>query len=116
MLQIHCAPPRSNYRQRIAQLTRPQQPVLEKVDAIPGIDRRVAEALIAEIGPDRTPFPTDAHRASRAGLYPGNHESAGKKRGAKTTKGSRWRRQALVQAAGLRVERKTATSTPTLVT
>jgi transposase len=85
--------------ERIAELTRPQQPVLEKLDAIPGVDRRVAEVLLAEIGPDVTPFPTDAHLASWAGICPGNNESAGKKRSGKTTKGSRWLRQALVQAA-----------------
>ena len=84
---------------RIAELTRPLQPVLEKLDAIPGIDRRVAEVLLAEIGPDVTPFPSDAHLASWAGICPGNNESAGKKRSGKTTKGSRWLRQALVQAA-----------------
>jgi transposase len=84
---------------RIVELTRPHQPVLEKLDAIPGIDRRVAEVLLAEIGPDVTPFPTDAHLASWAGICPGNNESAGKKRSGKTTKGSRWLRQALVQAA-----------------
>jgi transposase len=85
--------------ERIAELTRPLQPVLEKLDAIPGIDRRVAEALMAEIGPDMTPFPSDAHLASWAGISPGNNESAGKRRSGKTTKGSRWLRQALVQAA-----------------
>jgi transposase len=85
--------------ERIAELTRPLAPVLEKLDAIPGVDRRVAEVLMAEIGPDMTPFPTDAHLASWAGVAPGNHESAGKKRSGKTTKGSRWLRQSLVQAA-----------------
>jgi transposase len=85
--------------ERIAELARPLEPVLEKLDAIPGIDRRVAEVLIAEIGPDMTPFPSDAHLASWAGISPGNNESAGKKRSGKTTKGSRWLRQALVQAA-----------------
>ena len=85
--------------ERIAELARPQQPVLEKLDAIPGVDRRVAEVLLAEIGTDVTPFPSDAHLASWAGICPGNNESAGKKRSGKTTKGSRWLRQALVQAA-----------------
>lgn len=84
---------------RIAERTRPLEPVLEKLDAIPGVDRRVAEVLMAEIGPDMTPFPSDAHLASWAGISPGNNESAGRKRSGKTTKGSRWLRQALVQAA-----------------
>jgi transposase len=84
---------------RIGELTRPQEPVLEKLDAIPGIDRHIGQVLIAEIGPDVSPFPSDAHLASWAGLCPGNNQSAGKKRSGKTTKGSRWLRQALVQAA-----------------
>ena len=85
--------------ERIAQCTRPQQPVLERLDEIPGIDVRVAQVLLAEIGADMKPFPSDAPLASWAGLCPGNNESAGKKRSGKTTKGSRWLRQALVQAA-----------------
>lgn len=85
--------------ERIAELMRPHEPVLEKLDAIPGIDRRVAEVLIAEIGPDMTPFPSDAHLAAWVGISPGNNESAGKRRSGKTTKGCRWLRQALVQAA-----------------
>lgn len=85
--------------ERIGELTRPLEPVMEKLDAIPGVDRRVAAVLMAEIGPDMTPFPSDAHLACWAGISPGNNESAGKRRNGKTTKGSRWLRQALVQAA-----------------
>lgn len=85
--------------ERIGKLTRPFEPVVEKLDAIPGVDRRVAEVVLAEIGPDVTPFPSDAHLASWAGICPGSNESAGKKRSGKTTKGSRWLRRALVQAA-----------------
>lgn len=85
--------------ERIGELTRPLEPVVEKLDAIPGVDRRVAEVLMAELGPDMAPLPSDAHLASWAGMSPGNNESAGKKRSGKTTKGSRWLRQALVQAA-----------------
>jgi hypothetical protein len=44
-------------------------------------------------------FPTAAHLASWAGMCPGNHESAGKRKGGKTRKGSKWLRRALVQAA-----------------
>ena len=85
--------------ERIEQCTRPQQPVLERLDEIPGIDVRVAQVVLAEIGPDMKPFPSDAHLASWAGVCPGNNESAGKRRSGQTTKGNRWLRQALVQAA-----------------
>ena len=92
--------------ERIAQCTRPLEPVLERLDEIPGIDVRVAQVLLAEIGPEMKPFPSDAHLASWAGVCPGCNESGGKKRSGKTTKGSRWLRQALVQAAWAAAHKK----------
>jgi hypothetical protein len=44
-------------------------------------------------------FPTAAHLASWAGMCPGNDESAGKRRSGRTTKGSKWLRAALTEAA-----------------
>lgn len=69
------------------------------LDTIPGVGLRTAEELVAEIGVDMTQFPTDAHLASWAGMAPGNHLSAGKRKGGKTRKGSRWLRASLVVAA-----------------
>ena len=66
---------------------------------IPGINRRTAEVVLAEIGIDRSRFATPQHLASWAGLCPGNNESAGKRRGGRTTHGDRWLRSGLVQAA-----------------
>jgi len=70
-----------------------------RLDTIPGIGPYLAEALIAEIGTDMSRFPTPAHLASWAGMCPGNHESAGKRRSGRTRKGSPWLRTLLVQAA-----------------
>ena len=69
------------------------------LDTIPGVGRETAEALIAEIGTDMRQFPSAAHLASWAGMCPGSHESAGKRKGGKTRKGSRWLRTTLVVAA-----------------
>jgi len=72
---------------------------VELLDTIPGIDRRTAEVLIAEIGADMSQFPTHRHLASWAGMCPGNDQSAGKRRSGKTRKGSKWLRSALTEAA-----------------
>jgi transposase len=72
---------------------------LGRLDAIPGIDRRTAEVILAELGLDMSVFPTAGHAASWAGLCPGNNESAGKHKSGKTRKGSRWLRVALIEAA-----------------
>lgn len=72
---------------------------IELLDTIPGVDRRTAEVLIAEIGVEMGRFPTHAHLTSWAGMCPGNDESAGKRRSGKTRKGSKWLRSALTEAA-----------------
>jgi transposase len=78
---------------------RPVEPAMERIQTIPGVGRRTAEILVAEIGTDLTRFPSAAHLASWAGLCPGNDESAGKRRSGRTRKGSPWLRTALVEAA-----------------
>lgn len=85
--------------QHIAEMTVPFAPLLARLDTIPGIDRRAAENLLAEVGPDMTPFATAAHLASWAGLCPGQNRSAGRTTSATTRKGNRWVRRTLGQAA-----------------
>jgi transposase len=84
---------------QIRQLTAPYEGIIERLDAIPGIDRRTAEVILAEIGPDVTPFPTAQHLASWACLCPGNNISGNKRRSGKTRHGQNWLRTALVEAA-----------------
>jgi transposase len=72
---------------------------ITRLDTIPGISRRAAEIILAEIGPDMGRFPSAKHLASWAGMCPGNHESAGKRNSGKPRKGSRWLRQVLIEAA-----------------
>jgi transposase len=78
---------------------RPYEAVIERLDTIPGVGRWTAEILIAELGTDMTRFPSTRHLASWAGMCPGNHESAGKRRSGRTRKGNPWLRTALVEAA-----------------
>ncbi len=85
--------------QEIAERLRPFDDTLERLQTIPGVGRRGAETVLAEVGTDLAPFPTHRHLASWAGLCPGNHESAGKQRTGRTRKGNPWLRSALVEAA-----------------
>jgi transposase len=66
---------------------------------IPGVGKRVAEVIVAEIGVDMSRFPTDKHLASWVGLCPGHHESAGKQRSGKARKGNPALRTAMCEAA-----------------
>lgn len=55
----------------------------EEVDILvtmTGIKKDSAAIIVAEIGVKMEQFPTSKHIASWAGLSPGNHESAGKRK------------------------------------
>jgi transposase len=69
------------------------------LDTIPGVDRRTAEVMLAEMGLDMSQFPTANHLASWAGLAPGNHQSGGKRYSGRTTKGNKPLASIMVQAA-----------------
>ena len=85
--------------QEIAVRLRPFEAEIARLDTIPGVDRKTAEVLIAEIGTDMRRFPDPAHLASWAGMCPGNHLSAGRRQKGTTRKGSKWLRRALTEAA-----------------
>ena len=72
---------------------------LEHLATIPGVGQSVAEVIVAETGADMSRFRTAAHLASWAGVCPGHHESAGKRRSGKTRHGNRWLTGALGTAA-----------------
>ncbi|MDQ6672157.1 MAG: IS110 family transposase [Chloroflexota bacterium] len=90
----------------IAERVRPFAALIERLDAIPGVGRRVAEVLVAEVGTDMTRFPSAAHLASWAGICPGNNESAGKRKSGRIRRGNPWVRMALVEAAHAAVRTK----------
>jgi transposase len=87
------------FDRRIEELTAPFAETLARLDGIPGINRRTAEVVIAEVGPDMTPFASAAALVSWAGVCPGKRESAGQSAAARVRKGNRWLTRALAQAA-----------------
>jgi transposase len=83
----------------IAKRLDPFEPSLKLLETIPGVGRRVAEDLIAEIGTDMSRFPTHRHLASWAKICPGNHRSAGRAKPEHIGRGNRWLRSTLTEAA-----------------
>jgi transposase len=69
------------------------------VDAIPGIGMRASEVILAELGTDMSRFPGSGHLSSWAGLAPGQHQSAGKRKASRIRDGNKYLRSALIQAA-----------------
>ncbi|MCF6095396.1 IS110 family transposase [Microaerobacter geothermalis] len=84
--------------QEIKRRMLPFEEDLELLDTIPGVARRTAETIVAEIGTNMDQFPSAAHLCSWAGLCPGQNESAGKRKSGKTRKGNQKLRSALVEA------------------
>src|SRR5207249_10300480 len=85
--------------QEVAERLGPFQSEVARLCTIPGVDRVTAWGLLAEIGLDMSQFPDAQHLASWAGLCPGSHESAGKRKSGKIRKGSLWLRRCLCQGA-----------------
>lgn len=71
----------------------------ELLETIPGVKEHGAASIIAEIGVDMEQFPTAEHISSWAGMSPGNHESGGKKKTAKTPHGNKALRTTLTECA-----------------
>jgi transposase len=75
-----------------------EEDALTRLETIPGVGRRTAETIIAEVGTDMQRFPSAAAVVSWAGFSPGQNQSAGKAKAAPTRKGSKALRTALVEA------------------
>jgi len=72
---------------------------LAAIDQIPGVGTRSAQVILAEIGMDMSRFPSAEHLCSWAGIVPGNHQSAGKRKSGKTNKGNKTLKSMLIQCA-----------------
>src|SRR5262250_2260903 len=85
--------------QRIQEKLKPYAAQLTLLDESPGVDWTTAAAIIAELGVDMSVFQNVLQAASWAGVSPGNHESAGKRKSSRIPKGNVYLKTALVEAA-----------------
>jgi transposase len=85
--------------EEIAKRMIPFQRESNLIQTIPGISTTTASAIIAEIGVDMSKFPDEAHISSWTGICPGNNESAGVKKSGKTSKGDKFLKATLTEAA-----------------
>jgi transposase len=83
----------------IAQRLRKEEAVIALPDTAPGIGRRAAEIILADIGGDVSRFPSAKHLARWAAICPGNAQSGGKRLSGRTRTGNRWLRQAPIETA-----------------
>lgn len=85
--------------ERIEEAMAPFRGALDLLDTIPGINRAVAEVIIAETGGDMSRFASARHLASWAGVCPGHHESAGRTKKTRVRPGNPYLKGALGLAA-----------------
>jgi transposase len=89
----------AEWEARIQEKLQPYPKQLELLTEIPGVDWTLAAVIIAELGVDMKVFGSSGNAASWAGVCPGNHESAGKRRNVRVNKGNVHLKTALVEAA-----------------
>jgi transposase len=77
----------------------PFRALIGLLTTIPGVSTVAAPAILSEIGPDMSRFPTAGHLVAWAGLCPGQNESAGKRKSSRLRKGAPWLKTMLVQCA-----------------
>jgi len=92
--------------EEIARHVAAYQTQFQLLQTIPGIAETGAASVLAEIGPDMSPFPDDDHLSSWTGICPGNDESAGKKFSGKTRKGNPHLVATLVECAWASTHKK----------
>ena len=73
--------------------------LIQRLLTIPGIERKTAWTILAEVGADLSAFTDARHLASWAGLCPGNRESGGKRFSGRSRKANRYIKRAMCQAA-----------------
>jgi transposase len=75
-----------------------EQELLERLDEIPGVNRKVAEVIVAELGTDMKRFGSPSRAAAWSGMCPANRESGGRRYRARSRFGNTHLKSALTEA------------------
>ena len=97
---------RTAIESQLAHSVTPYEELISRLDEMPGINRDAAIEILGEIGNDMSPWEDHRRLAAWAGLCPGNHESAGKRKNVGVRKGNPFLKSTLVQAATAAVKTK----------
>jgi transposase len=84
----------------------PFEEALGLLQTIPGIKAVAAAAILAELGPEVSRFPTAGHLASWAGLCPSNKQSAGKRLKGPVNRGNVWLRGIMGEVAWAAIKKR----------
>jgi transposase len=91
---------------RLDSLTREHKDVLDRLDEIPGVDKKSAQSIIGEVGTTLDEFQSMAAFVSWSGLCPGNNESAGKRKNGRNAVRNHPFKTILVQVAWAAIKKK----------
>jgi transposase len=94
------------FEREVDALLAPFQHTVEHLMEIPGVKRKAATAILAEIGLDMSRFASAGHLLSWARLVPRLDESGGKTRSKRVKPGGSWLKPILVQCAWSAVRKK----------
>ena len=82
----------------IARRLEQERALIERLDEIPGVNRKVAEVMLAELGTDMKRFGSPSRAAAWSGMCPGNRQSGGRRYGARSRFGNKHLKSALTEA------------------
>jgi transposase len=85
--------------EQIEKMIEPLQKEIKRLESIPGVHQTAARIILSEMGTDMSRFGSASRLASWAGVCPGNHESAGKRKSGKTRRGNRYLGRVLAECA-----------------
>ncbi len=75
-----------------------EQKLIERLDVITGVNRKVAEVVLAELGTDMKRFGSSKRAAAWGGMCPANRQSGGRSYPARSRFGDKYLKSALIEA------------------